>query len=315
MAWHPVINETQAVDHSDLHGAEVVDQVLLIPTHLIERGERLRNIDPVWAAALGQLMLRDGQQTPVEVCRLPGRTTYTLVAGGHRHAGAEHVGIQYLRAIQVSAGRDDRRMREVNENLWRKDLDPVDRAAFIAEAVAIQKRRAGIAADASRVAKVNGNKAITAEATDMLETISSTYGWSEEIGAQLGFTGRTIRNDLFLYRRLAPSLVARLREARHPAAVNATQLRALAKLDEAQQGRAVDMLLDGRARGAADAVKALSGKRAPDPADKRFSTIIGTLARMGHAERAGLLQSPDFHALLPAEARVLLAPMLRSAEA
>ena len=194
----------------------------------------------------------------------------------------------------------------------------MERAAFIAAKVDILKRRAGIdPAKDGRVASADARwkKAVANEAKDASATIAVAYGWADDVAEQIGLSRRTVEYDLMLYRRLAPSLIARLREVRHPAAGNASQLRALAKLDEADQGRAVAMLLDGRAKGVGDAVKALSGKRAPDPADKRFSAIIGTLSRMGHAERTGLLQSPDFHALLPAEARVLLAPMLRSAEA
>jgi ParB-like chromosome segregation protein Spo0J len=306
-----------AVDHSDLHGAEIVDRVLLIPTHQIEVGERLRSVDPVWAEALGRIMQREGQRTPVEVCRLPGKSVYTLVAGGHRHAGAVSAGIAYLTAIQVHADRDQRRMREVSENLWRKDLDPIDRAAFVAELVTIHRRRVGLVESARRDAKVNLThaKAINTEAADMLDTMSSTYGWTEELAEQLGYSGRTIRRDLFVYRRLAPSLVQRLRDARHPVAGNATQLRALAKLDDRLQARAVDMLLAGEARSAAEAVKVIERRPVPDAGAKRLSTVLGTLQRMSAAERLALFQSDSFQALAPAEARKLLAPMLRDGEA
>lgn len=292
--------EPLAVDHSEALGAEVVDQILLIPTCEIEAGERLRAIDPVWAAALGQMMTRDGQQTPIEVCRLPGRRQWTLVAGGHRHAGAISSDIPHLRAIVVSAGRDDRRLREVNENLARKDLDPIDRAAFLAELVGIHKRRAGIA-DAHRVASVptSHTKAINAEADDTLDTMSNVYGWSEEIGEQIGFSGRTIRRDLFLFRRLAPSQVTRLRAARHPAATHAGQLRALAKYDEAQQRAIVDLLVIPGAslnyaqpRTVAEAIVhplGLKPAAAVDAGSKRLSAFIGAFSRMSMAEKRGAL--------------------------
>lgn len=319
MASLPIANDT-----SDLHGAEVVDSILLIPTHEIVRGERLREIDPVWAGALGRLMARDGQQTPVEVCRLPGRTDWLLVAGGHRHEGACIEGIAYLRAVVVSANRDDRRLREVNENLWRKGLDPIDRAAFMAEAVLIHKRRVGLAADAERVAKLNAVhlKEIEAEADGMLDTMSSIYGWTDEVGEQLGFASRTVRRDLYLYRRLAPSLIARLRDARHPVARNATQLRALAKLQPDAQADVVDALVgDGGWEPCATVAEAVKrtqpdvARAVAEPAAKRMSTILGTLKRMSTTERVGLFQSPSFHLLIPAEARDLLAPMLRSGDA
>lgn len=311
-----------AVDASETFGAQVEDSILLIPTRDIQRGERLRDIDPVWAGALGQLMARDGQQTPIEVCRLPGRSDWLLVAGGHRHEGAILEELPFLRAVVVSANRDDRRLREINENLWRKDLEPIDRAAFIAEAVLIQKRRAGIA-DAHRAASVPTRlKALDAEAADTLETISNVYGWSEEVGAQLGFTGRTIRNDLYVYRRLAPSIVARLRGGRHPVARNATQLRALAKLEDRVQRDVVNALL-GEAgwqpcRTVAEGVKRTqpaTARTAASAESKNWNAAIGALSRMGASERLALFQSRAFHDLIPAEARALLAPMLRTGDA
>ena len=290
-----------ASDTSDLHGAAVVDEILLIPTSDIDTGDRLRAVDDVWAAALGDLMTRDGQHTPVQVCRLPGSSRWTIVVGAHRHRGAQLAEIEYLRAEVVSANRVDRRLREVNENLWRRDLDPLDRAAFVAELVELKRAQAGIGVADHRAASVpNSKKAIDAEAGRTLETISNVYGWSEEVGEQLGFTGRTVRNDLLLYRRLAPSLIGKLRAARHPILGNATQLRALAKLDDAKQARAVAMLLDADqpAKTLGDAVKMIEGRRAPDAETKRLSTFIGTFQRMGIAEKRGALA--HLGSLLPA---------------
>lgn len=293
------------IDATGALHADPLSDFVLVRTDQVDRGERLREVDEVWAEALGQVMAREGQRTPIEVCRLPGTNRFTLVTGGHRHRGAELSGIAFLRAEIVSAGRDDRRMREVSENLWRKDLEPIDRAAFVAEAVAIHKRRAGIDAVQHRDASVPQARLIKVEAADTLETISNVYGWSDEVGEQLGFTGRTVRNDLYLYRRLAPSLVARLRGERHPVARNATQLRALAKLEPAAQRDVVAALL-GEGRNAslktvAEAIRAaLPDKTKPPVAaeDKRLSAFLGAFARMSLAEKKGaLVQLRD---LLPA---------------
>lgn len=226
--------------------AEKVDDVILVRTDQVHRGDRLRSVDPVWARALGTIMAREGQNTPIEVCRLPGKTEWELVAGAHRHAGAELSGIEYLKAIVVSADRADRRMREISENLWRQGLDPIDRAAFIAELVTLKRTQAGLEIASQRVARVNRRfkQQIDEEAGEMLETISSIYGWSDEIGAQIGLSGRSVRNDLMIFRGIAPSLIAKLREARHPVATNGTQLRALAKLDAGEQQKVVWCLLN-----------------------------------------------------------------------
>ncbi|WP_454278056.1 ParB/RepB/Spo0J family partition protein [Sphingomonas sp. Marseille-Q8236] len=295
---------------------EALDGFILVRTDEIDAVDRLRPIDTVWADALGQMMARDGQDTPIQVCRLPGQNRWTLVVGGHRLAGAKAAEIEFLKAEIVSADRNDRRLREVRENLWRRDLDPLDRAAFFAEMVAIQHARAGLTED--RAAKVNARwqTAVAAEADTMLETISSMYGWTEEVGEELGFTGRTIRNDLMLYRRLAPSIVNRLREARHPILKNATQLRALAKMEASQQAKTLNALVgdagEEPCKTVADAIKRTSPAReATRPDQKRFNTVLDTLARMSAAERLALFQSPQFHDAIPVEAQRLLAPMRR----
>lgn len=220
---------------------ETLPDFVVVRTADIDEGDRLRPIDPIWGDALGQIMLREGQRTPIEICRLPGTSRWRLVTGGHRLFGAISADIEEMRAEIVSADRDDRRMREVSENLWRRGLAPIDRAAFVAEAVAIHKRRVGVDPSVDgRVGSVKARwqQALKAEALDTTATIAGVYGFTEAVAGELGFSTRTVENDLMLYRRLAPSLVERLRAARHPVLTNGTQLRALAKLDEHAQAPA-----------------------------------------------------------------------------
>lgn len=292
---------------------DVVGEIILLRPDQIEVGPRLRAIDPVWAEALGGVMQAEGQRTPIEVCRLPGRDKFTLVVGAHRHEGATRKGL-YLRAEVVTNDAAERRLREASENLHRKDLNPLDRAAHIAELVLLHRARAGIEETDRRDKKVPFSKALREEADGNMEIISMCYGWTEEIAADLGVTSRTIRNDLFLHRRLAPSIVDLLRSARHPALKNASQLKALAKLptDEAQR-RVVQALIDGRAKNVADAVARFgpNPKRTIAPEDKRFASVIGAISRMSRTERLTLVQSPTFQDLLPAEARDLLTSIRR----
>lgn len=276
--------------------AEPVDEIVEVRVDQIDIDEanRLRPIDENFARALGKVMAREGQRTEIEVCRLPDASRWTLVSGGHRVRGAQFEGIEHLKAKIVSADSLDRRAREISENLWRRDLDPIDRAAFIAELVKLKRLKAGLQSVQSRDASVpiSLRRAVNIESDETLETISNVYGFTEEVGADLGFTSRTIRNDLLIFRGLAPSLIARLRAARHPVARNATQLRALAKLDHPTQTKAIDALLGGNAdRKLADAIAYAKGASKPvaDPAEKRLSAFIGAFARMSLAERKGAL--------------------------
>ena len=320
---------TLAVEQGSTLHQDALPDFVLIRTDEIDATDRLRPIDPVWADALGKIMVREGQRTPIEVCRLPGRTRWTLVTGGHRHAGAVSSEIEYLRAEIVSADRDDRRLREVSENLWRRDLAPIDRAAFVAEAVAIHKRRVGI--DPSKDGRIGSaaarwQTAVKDEAGDATLTMRGAYGFAEAAAQDLGLSHQTIERDLMLYRRLAPSLVERLRAARHPILTNGTQLRTLAKLDERDQSKVVSLLTQpgaslnyGQPKTVADAIAHPLGPKPAEPkpaaGDKRYNTILGTLQRMTPAELTGLFQSPQFHDLIPAQARALLAPMLRDGQA
>lgn len=301
-----------AIDRSELDGAEIVDQVLLIPVDQIDEGERLRAVDPVWAEAIGHLMQRDGQKKDIEVCRLPGATRFTLVDGAHRLAGARQLGIAHLRAQLVSANREERRLREIMAQLGHRGLtDPLDRAAFVAELVLLKRAQAGLTDTAHRDASVK--KAVRIETDRTMETISNVYGWSDVVGAELGLTGRTIRNDLMLFRGIAPSLVARLRSVRHPVLRNAGQLKRLAQLSDADQSRTVDTLLDypGLTTVAAARAHLAGGSAARDPEAKRLSAFIGAFARMSVAEKKAALS--ELAGMLPAGFRLEQGPKVASA--
>src|SRR3546814_795151 len=122
----------------------VVDSVYSLPVADIRMGDRLRPIDHDWAKALGGIIAVEGQRDPIEVCRVPGRTGWMLVAGGHRLAAAKDRGKSHINAIIVTADKVERKMREVSENLWRKNLGPLDRSRFIAEIVELHKFKAGV---------------------------------------------------------------------------------------------------------------------------------------------------------------------------
>lgn len=271
---------------------EVVDQVVLVPVDQIEVKDRLRPVDPVSAQALAAVMLVDGHQDPIEVCRLPGRTDYRLVAGAHRLQAHRLNGWSHVKALVVDADAMSRRLREVSENLWRIGLEPMARAAFVAELHELLRAKAGLepVGDGRAVSiAVRWQKALQAEATDTTDMMSVVYGFTAEIGERLGLTDRTVRRDLQLHRRLAPDVAALLRGL--PIGRNAAQLRALTKLSEADQRRAAALIVEGRAKGAGEAIAMLAGRTKPAAEDRRLSAFIGAFERMGTAERRAALKT------------------------
>lgn len=265
-----------------------VAEVYEIPVDMIQFGERLRPIDQDWALALGQIMQAEGQRTPIEVCRLPGQTGFMLTAGGHRLAGRIATRQPTIRAIFGSANAVERRLAEVSENLWRKELGPLDRAAFVAQLHDTLRAKAGIAPDAN-LHQLAANKRWKHEADDASRTMRLAYGWAEEAAQHLRVDRATIYRDLQLYRGLAPDVMTGLQG--HAVAGKAGELRALAKLPAADQRRIMTALLSGEARSVGEAAAMLTGKVKPAPDAKRLSAFLGSYERMGAAERRAALRT------------------------
>lgn len=268
----------------------IVGEILEIDVAEISVGERLRPVDLDWAQALAGIIRAEGQRTPIEVCRLPGRRGFTLVSGAHRLEAIKSLCWLHVRAIVVDADKADRRAREVSENLWRKGLDPVDRAAFVAELYELLRAKSGVAAATEgRVVSANARweKAAKADATDASVTMTLAYGWADGVAEKVGISRETVYRDLALFRRLQPSVAAILRG--HPIFNNSGQMRALAKLEGLQQRVVAEMIAAGTARSVADALAVSGQKTTYSPEQKRFNSIIGTLARMGAGERQVML--------------------------
>ena len=299
---------TPAADAALAATPDIVGQIILVDPDQVDASNRLRPVDPVWVEALGGILAAEGQRTPIEICRLPGRAGYTLVTGAHRHAAAARMGLQ-LRAEVVTNDAAERRLREISENLHRRDLAPLDRAAFLAELVAVHKVRAGIDPSVDgRTASVNARwqKSLKNEADDTTATIAFVYGWNDAIADSVGLASRTVRDALLLHRRLPASGVAELRAVAHPILNNAAQLRALAKMEEGQQRKVIRCLTDG-AKNIADARKMLFGEDKKSLDQRRFNAALNIIGRMTRRERMGLICSALFHDKYPAPVRKILA--------
>jgi hypothetical protein len=258
--------------------------VIPLDPYEVDLGERLRPIDTSWATAIGQSMRRDGQIHAVDV-RFQDGGWRLAGAGGHRVTGARLAGIP-IEARVVLFDEGVSRRREAAENLFRRANDPVERAEAIAELVRLHREQAGIEATEHRA--LSATKAFQEEVQGTCDTMSYVYGFGDEVAAELGFSKRTIQRDLFLYRGLRPSVIARFREARHPVLKNASQLRSLARLGAEQQEAAADLMI-GCAKSLGDAIATIAHRQRPSAEDKRLSTFIGTFARMSLSEKRGAL--------------------------
>lgn len=121
-----------------------------IPLADIDVSGRLRMVDPDHAALLAENMRQVGRlRQPVEVRERKGGG-FKLIAGGHRYRAVEMLGWSEIEAFVFDASDDEARLAEIDENLVRHDLNPLDRAVFLAERKALYEKlhpqtKAGVA--------------------------------------------------------------------------------------------------------------------------------------------------------------------------
>jgi hypothetical protein len=276
----------------------IVGDIIAVDADDVDATGRLRPIDLNWATALGQIMLAEGQRTPIEVSRNAKGKPWRLVAGGHRHAAAQmFLDLNPLKAIEVPGSELARRRAEVSENLWRRELDPLDRATFIAELHELLRTEAGVMDLSPQQLAINARwqKELRKAASDTCDTMSHVYGFTSAIAEQIGLAKRTIERDLFLARRLSPAVAKRLRG--HPIARNPGQLRALARLEADQQQGVADLLLEC-GKTVPDALAIIAHRVRPTAEDRLLSAFIGSFQRMSLSQRRGALK--QLASMLPA---------------
>jgi len=98
----------------------------------IDASDRLREIDPDWVEVLATSIRQIGLRQAVEV-RPRGDGHYKLTSGGHRLAACQQAGLEEIDAEVREIDEYEARLAEIDENLFRHELKPLDRAAFLAE--------------------------------------------------------------------------------------------------------------------------------------------------------------------------------------
>jgi len=107
---------------------------------MIEVEDRLRSVNEAAVDHIAESMEARGQIYPIQISTIePGR--FRLRAGAHRIAAAKKLGWTHIEAFLVDdLDEEEARLLEVDENLCRAELDPVDRAHFFATRKEIYQR-------------------------------------------------------------------------------------------------------------------------------------------------------------------------------
>lgn len=193
---------------------------------------------------------------------------------------------------------DERRSREIAENLFKGDLKPLERATFIAELHEIERRRCGLKSgqDGRTVsARARWEKAdargLADGIKDATDTMSVAYGFTSTVAAKVGLTARTIRRDMELL-RIPASIVSRLQAINCPVLENASQLKTISKMPPDLRDAFVETLEDGACE-VKDAFKKYTISKDTNtqtPTQKREAAFIGAWTKMTTHERAAMME-------------------------
>ncbi len=200
-----------------------------------------------------------------------GIRDHRLVAGGHRLAAAEQIGWSDIEVVVKHYASDDAaRLAQIDENLQREELTPLDRAIFLAE-------RKGVWEEIHP--GPNGAATVGRRRPEATKRQSLPFGFSREAAEAIGLSERTIR-DAVLVAALGPD-AERLRRA-PSTATGASELRnCQARCGKARQ--VVERLAAGEGVSPAPSrPPALSGRRST-----HRSSSTGRWSRCGAAPTPG----------------------------
>ena len=199
----------------------------LIPVDHIDVGARLRTIDMDWVQWIAVSMREMGQQTPIEV--RPGTGgRYLLTAGAHRLAAVKFNRQALVEAKIVEVSDLEAELREIDENLFRRELSELDRSTCLARRQEVfwelhPETKRGIA---GAVGRWMGEKNLS---------------FASETGDKLRISSRQISRSIARFTKIVPDVREKI--AGTWIADNGSILDALVRVEPSDQRRAVTIML------------------------------------------------------------------------
>lgn len=250
-----------------------------IPVAAIDIGARLRPVSQAHAALLAENIQQIGRlRHPIEVRSIAPRLDfrYELISGRHRLCAAEMLGWTSIQAFVFEATDDEARLAEIDENLVRHELNPLDRAVFLSERKAVYERL-----HPEAIAGVAG-----AEAKHRATEIIS---FARETAEKIGLTERTIQLAVSIARDLSPSVRSLI--AGTALAMKQSELLALARVPADLQASVANLVIGGTCRNVAAARDMVEGREpeAQTEEQAQLNRLLTAWRKAGPSARAAFL--------------------------
>ena len=223
-----------ANDTDDAPIAARTRRILPIDLSAIRVEKRLRSIDPGAVTRIAYSMGEIGQQSPISVRPDPDDPAlFILVAGAHRLEAARRLSWTQIEATVTDSDDQQHRLLEIDENLMRADLSPLDRSRFLAERKRIylllhpDRRRGGDRSSREYIEAARANPA-------------THPSWADETAKRVSLSTRTIQRAVTIGEGIPEPLADALSHT--PIANREADLYRLSRMPEKDQARALDTL-------------------------------------------------------------------------
>ena len=250
--------------------------VIEIPLSQIDVGDRLRTVDPTWVEFLAASIAERGQDTPVWVRKIGRGDKYALIAGGHRMAALKAAGKDIAIASVVKANEAEAQLLEIDENLIRRELTPLDRATFLA-------RRKAVYEELYPETKQGGDR----KSDQSAELCGLIPAFSEATAEKLGLSRRTIETAVQLHGLLVDDV--RKTISGTWLASSGAQLLALGKLTPDQQRKvAFFVIKHPDVRNVGEIVRQIENRPKP-PAPEKLEKFLSFWRKCTPEEREEII--------------------------
>jgi len=195
-------------------------KVALSAIHIAEGRRALRGVEE-----LAESIREVGLLTPITLT-----TDHGLIAGLHRIEAVKLLGWSEIEAHIVELSSIDAQLAEIDENLVRNDLTPLERGEQLLRRKELYEAKHPETKMGGAPGKKGGGKSKT-------ETVST---FADDAAEKLGVTPRTVRHEVQIARAIAPDVKEAIRDT--PIAKSKRALVKIARLSPRKQRAAVKTL-------------------------------------------------------------------------
>ncbi|MDE0174774.1 MAG: ParB N-terminal domain-containing protein [Defluviicoccus sp.] len=209
-------------------------RVLPVDLASIEIPPRLRAVNPETVSALADSIARISLQNPIILQKHPDDPgLLVLVAGAHRLLAVRELGWPRIEALIVDGSPEEIGLIEIDENLIRKDLTPLDRARFLA-------KRKAIYAKLYRASGRGGDRRSAGSADDGTDRVTASTSWAQDAADLVGISPRAVHRAVAIGTGLSDELADAL--ANTPIAKREGDLFRLAQMSAKNKKRVLHQL-------------------------------------------------------------------------